>query len=77
MSDNPVPFQPTEKAELLAARLRIAELEHILRHFDRSSMHLYHYIHSVIGRPDADEWQSIKEQIDEMVDPYGPRNPNR
>lgn len=77
MSDDPVPYQPTEKAQLLSARARIAELEHILRHFDRASMDLHHYVRHVDGIPTADEWQLIREQIAEMVDPYGPRNPNR
>ena len=77
MSDEPVPFQPTAKAELLAARLRIADLEHMLRHFDRSSMHLYHYCHNIERVPLEDEWALVKAMVDEMVDPYGPRNPDR
>ena len=77
MSDDPVPFTLTERGELLAKRLRIDELEHTLRHFDRASMHLFHYVNAVDGMPTADEWQLVKEQIADMVDPYGPRNPNR
>ncbi|HEY7822820.1 MAG TPA: hypothetical protein VIG24_08310 [Acidimicrobiia bacterium] len=77
MIDEPIPFTITERGELLAKRLRIEELEHILRHFDRTSMTLFHYIRSIDGLPTADEWQVIREQIDEMVDPYGPRNPHR
>ena len=76
-TDDPVPFTLTERGELLAKRLRIEELEHILRHFDRASMHLLHYVSGIDGMPTADEWQLIKEEIDDMVDPYGPRHPNR
>jgi hypothetical protein len=75
--DDPVPYAPTDKTLLLSARLRIEELEHILRHFDRASMDLHHYVRGVDGMPTADEWQLIRAQIAEMVDPYGPRNPNR
>ena len=74
MSDEPVPYTITDAGALA---LRVTELEHILRHFDRASMDLHHYVRHVIGTPDPDEWQLIREQIEEMVDPYGPRNPNR
>lgn len=60
-----------------ALALRVTELEHILRHFDRSTMHLHAYVHSIEGGPNRDEWQLIIDQIDDMVDPYGPRNPHR
>ena len=75
--DEPVPYTVTERGELLAKRLRIAELEHILRHFDRTSMDLHHYVRAVDGQPTAEQWQIIREQIAEMVDAYGPRNPYR
>ena len=75
--DEPVEYQPTDKAQLLSARLRIEELEHILRHFDRTSMDLHHYVRAVEGLPDPGEWELIREQITEMVDAYGPRNPYR
>lgn len=77
MLDEPVPYQPTVQAQLLGARARIEELEHILRHFDRSSLNLYLYIQSIEGLPDAASWQLVREQVDEMVDPYGPRNFSR
>ena len=77
VSDDPIPYQPTDRAALLTKQLRIDELEHILRHFDRSSLHLAHYCRAVLGTPDPDEWQLIRDMIDEMVDPYGPRNPHR
>ena len=69
-----VPYSLTEAG---AVALRVTQLEHILRHFDRASMDLHHYVRAVDGLPTADEWQLIREQIKEMVDPYGPRNPNR
>ena len=74
MSDEPIPYTLTDAG---AIALKVVELEHILRHFDRTSMDLYHYTRAVTGTPDADEWQLIKEQIAEMVGPYGPRNPYR
>jgi len=75
--DEPVPYVTTLSGELHAKRLRIAELEHILRHFDRASMDLHHYVRAVEGEPTPEQWQIIREQIAEMVDAYGPRNPNR
>ena len=75
--DEPVPYTVTERGELLAKRLRIQELEHVLRHFDRTSLDLHHYVRAVDGQPTAEQWQIIREQIAEMVDAYGPRNPNR
>ena len=76
--DEPVDFAVTEAASgLIAAEIQIAELEHTLRHFDRASMDLHHYVRAVDGLPTADQWQLIREQIAEMVDAYGPRNPHR
>ena len=75
--DEPVPYVPTDKANILSLQIRVDELEHMLRHFDRASMDLHHYVRAVEGMPTADEWQLIREQISEMVDPYGPRNPHR
>ena len=78
MTDDPVEFRMSQCAgALLAAEIRISELEHTLRHFDRASMDLHHYVRAVQGVPDVDEWQVIREQIQEMVDAYGPRNPYR
>jgi hypothetical protein len=61
--------------ELVAARARIAELEYILRHFDRSSMDLHHYVRAVEGVPSKAEWELVRDQVKEMVDAYGLRNP--
>ena len=74
MTDEPVGYTITDAGALA---LRVTELEHILRHFDRTSMDLHHYVRAVQGTPDPDEWQLVKDQVKEMVDPYGPRNPNR
>ena len=73
----PIEYVPTDKAQLLSSRLRIDELEHILRHFDRTSMDLHHYVRAVEGLPTPVQWQMIREQISEMVDAYGPRHPYR
>ncbi|HEY7824178.1 MAG TPA: hypothetical protein VIG24_15155 [Acidimicrobiia bacterium] len=75
--DEAVPYVTTLSGELHAKRLRIAELEHMLRHFDRTSMDLHHYVRAVEGEPTPEQWQIIREQIAEMVDAYGPRNPHR
>jgi hypothetical protein len=77
MSEEPVPYTVTDKATILSLKARVEELEHMLRHFDRASMDLHHYVRAVDGMPTQDEWALIREQIQEMVDPYGPRNPNR
>jgi hypothetical protein len=74
MSDEPIPYALTEAGALA---LRITDLEHSLRHFDRTSMDLYHYVRAVDGLPTEGEWTLICDQIKEMVDAYGPRNPNR
>lgn len=77
MSDDPVPFTLSERGELVAKRLRIEELEHILRHFDRTSLDLSLYVKSIDGMPNAAQWELVRQQIADMVDPYGPRNPHR
>ena len=74
MSEDTVPYSVTEAGALA---LRIAELEHILRHFDRTSMDLHLYVRGIQGMPTADEWDLIRQQITEMVDAYGPRHPYR
>jgi hypothetical protein len=74
MSEERVPYVVTEAGALA---LRIAELEKILRHFDRASMDLHHYVRGIERRPSEAEWMLVRDQIAEMVDAYGPRNPNR
>jgi hypothetical protein len=73
MSD-PVPFSITEAGALA---MKIADLEHILRHFDKTSMDLHLYVRAIDGMPDAAEWELVRDQIKDMVDAYGPRNPYR
>ena len=77
MSEEPVPYYPTDKAELLAKRLRIDELEHVLRHFDRTSLDLHLYVKEIDRLPTEGEWETVREKIEEMTDPYGPRHPYR
>jgi len=77
MSDEPVPFVPTDKAMILTLQGRVEQLEHILRHFDRASMNLNLYVKGIHRMPSGVEWELIREQIQDMVDPYGPRNPDR
>ena len=77
MSEEPVPYTCTDKAMVLTLQARIAELERILRHFDQYSMHLWHYVKAIDGLPSQDEWANVRDMTWEMVDPYGPRNPNR
>jgi len=74
MSEDRVPYTVSEAGALA---LRVADLEHILRHFDRASMDLHHYVRAVEGLPTVEQWQLSREQIGEMVDAHGPRNPNR
>jgi hypothetical protein len=76
MSDERVPFVPTDKALILSLQGRVEQLEYILRHFDRASMNLHLYVKGIHGMPTAVEWVLIREQIWDMVDPYGDRNPN-
>ena len=73
MSD-PVPFSITEAGALA---MKIADLEHILRHFDKTSMDLHLYVRAIDGMPDAAEWELMQDQIKNIVDAYGPRNPYR
>jgi hypothetical protein len=78
MTDDPVEFRMTQCAgALLAAEIRISELEHTLRHFDRTSMEVHLYAKHIQGTPDRDEWAFLRDMIQEMVDAYGPRNPYR
>ena len=67
----------TDKALALSLQARVDELEHILRGFDRCSRHLWHYVDAVEKMPNEYEWQNVRDMAWEMVDPDGPRNPNR
>jgi hypothetical protein len=74
MGEEPVVYSLTEAGALA---LRITELEHILRHFDRASMDLHLYVRAVDGMPTVTQWEMVRGQVEEMVDAYGPRNPHR
>jgi hypothetical protein len=58
MNDQPVPYMPTDKATILSLQARVDELEHMLRHFDRSQ-HGPAPLCPCGGRacPDTSEWQ--------------------
>ena len=71
---DPIPYTMSEAGALA---LRVAELEHTIRHFDKATMDLHLYIQAVVGQPDAGEWQVVMEMAKEIVDAYGPRNPHR
>ena len=75
--DEPVPYQPTDKALVLSLSARVEELERILRHLDRHSLDLFLYAQSLSGAPDRYEWTVVKDLIREVRDAYGLRTPNR
>jgi hypothetical protein len=75
--DEAVKYLPTEKAQLFAARLRIDELERLLRHLDRHTLDLWLYVDHVIGTPNRDEWQMVKDLVTEVRDAYGLTAPDR
>jgi len=75
--DEPVPFQPTEKAMVLTLKGRVEELEEILRHLDRTTLDLFLYAQSLDGQPDRYEWSVIVDLIREVRDAYGLRTPDR
>jgi hypothetical protein len=60
-----------------ALAMKIADLETVLRHFDRASMDLHLYIRSIDGMPNTVQWRNVVDQVAEMVDAHGPRNPYR
>lgn len=60
-----------------ALAMKVTDLERVLRHFDRATMDLHLYVRSVDGHPTPEQWLLVREQIEEMVDAYGPRNPYR
>lgn len=72
-----IPYQPTDKATVLSLRVQVEELERVLRHLDRHSLDLWLYVDHVIGTPDQDEWQMVKDLVREVRDAYGLRTPDR
>ena len=77
MSEEPVPYQPTDKAHVLGLSLRVEELERILRHLDRHSLDLFLYAQSLPEQPDRYEWSVVLDLIREVRDAYGLRTPDR
>jgi sporulation-control protein spo0M len=77
MSEEPVPYTVTDKATILSYRARLDELEAILRHLDRHTLDLWLYVDHVVGTPDRDEWQMVKDLVREVRDAYGLRTPDR
>ena len=74
MSDDPVPFTPTDKARLVTAELTVAVLERRLSELEPAATHLSHYVRSVPYPPSWEEWQLICDQISDMVNPHGFRD---
>jgi hypothetical protein len=72
--DDEVKFAITEAGALA---MKVTDLEGILRHFDRATMDLHLYVRAIEGHPTPEQWLIVREQIEEMVDAYGPRNPYR
>lgn len=77
MSEEPVPYRPTDKARALSLSVRVQELEAMLRHLDRHTLDLFLYVHSLGGAPDRYEWMVVKDLIREVRDAYGLRTPDR
>ena len=75
MTDEWIPYVPTEKGQLEAARMRVAYLEGIVQHFDGSTMDLHHYVRAIDGMPTATQWEMVRLQVKEMVNADGNRNP--
>ena len=75
--DEPVPYQPTDKALVLSLSARVEELERILRHLDRHSLDLFLYADSLPAVPDRYEWMVVKDLVREVRDAYGLRTPDR
>ena len=75
--DEPIPYQPTDKAAVLSLSARIEELEAILRHLDRHTLDLWLYATSLPAQPDRYEWSVVIDLIREVRDGYGLRTPDR
>jgi hypothetical protein len=77
MSEDRVPYVPTDKALVLTLLGRVEELENMLRNVDRHSLDLYLYSQSCQGKPDDVAWDIILHLIREIRDCYGPRHSDR
>ena len=77
MSEEPVPYLPTDRAHVLSLSARVEELERILRHLDRHSLDRFLYVESLPVQPDRYEWSVVRDLIREVRDAYGLRTPDR
>ena len=75
--DEPIPYQPTDKAQVLSLSARVEELERILRHLDQHTLDLFLYVESLPVQPDRYEWSVVRDLIREVRDAYGLRTPDR
>lgn len=73
--DEPIPYTPTLDAQILSMRHRVGELEQLTRSLDRTTLNLVVYAASIDGMPDADEWRTVLELIEEVRGVYGSRKP--
>ena len=64
--DEPIPYTPTLDAQLLTLRNRVGELERTVRRLDRTTLNLVVYAASIDGLPDADEWRTVLELVEEV-----------
>lgn len=77
MSEEPVPYELTDKSLVMSLSGRVEQLETILRHLDHHSLDLFLYVQSLEGTPDRYEWMVVKDLIREVRDAYGLRTPDR
>ncbi|HEY7823991.1 MAG TPA: hypothetical protein VIG24_14215 [Acidimicrobiia bacterium] len=62
----PIPYTPTLDAQVLTLRSRVGELEREARRLDRATLNLAVYAASIDGLPDADEWRTVLELVEEV-----------
>ena len=75
--DEPIPYTPTLDAQLLTLRNRVGELERTVRRLDRTTLNLVVYAASIDGLPDADEWRTVLELVEEVRGVRGTGNVDR
>jgi len=75
--DQPIPYTPTLDAQLLTLRNRVGELERTVRRLDRTTLNLVVYAASIDGLPDADEWRTVLELVEEVRGVRGTGNVDR
>jgi hypothetical protein len=67
MTDEWIPYVPTEKAQLLSLRMRVEYLETLLREMNGLAMDLHLYVRAVEGMPTAVQWEMVRVQARELV----------